>query len=193
MEEKITFEKLAKHLGTVHTHRKYVREACFKMGIPWQGLVHDLSKYSITELKICKYYIGTKSPHQVCREKIGYSPSWISHYHKNRHHHDFWLDEDEFGKFIPIKMPYKYIIESFCDMVGAGKAYNKEKWTTRSPWEYWEAKCIGQRIMHTESVYLLNKLLEKMRDFDKEDDFYTWYKNNKEYLKYCYESGYENY
>ena len=67
-------KNLFKHLKTVHTHRKYVRKACWKMGLFWQGLLHDLSKYSITELKICKYYTGTKSPHQACREMIGYSP-----------------------------------------------------------------------------------------------------------------------
>ena len=47
-----------KHLKTIRTHRKYVRKACFKMGLFWQGLTHDLSKYSITEMKICKYYTG---------------------------------------------------------------------------------------------------------------------------------------
>lgn len=31
-----------KHLTTIMKHRRYVRRACFKMGIPWQGLVHDL-------------------------------------------------------------------------------------------------------------------------------------------------------
>ena len=83
-------KNLFKHLKTVHTHRKYVRKACWKMGLFWQGLLHDLSKYSITELKICNYYTGTKSPHQVCREMIGYSPSWIHHYRRNPHHYQYW-------------------------------------------------------------------------------------------------------
>lgn len=83
--------KLFKHLKTIRIHRKYVRKICFKMGIPWQGLVHDLSKYSPTELSICKYWTGTKSPHAVCRSVLGYSPSWTHHYHKNKHHWQYWL------------------------------------------------------------------------------------------------------
>ena len=115
-------KNLFRHLKTVHTHRKWVRKYCFKMGLYWQGLTHDLSKYSLTELSMCKYYTGKGSPHQVAREVLGYSPSWIHHYHTNKHHFQFWWDEDEEGKIIPMKMPYKYLLESFCDMLGASKA-----------------------------------------------------------------------
>ena len=82
--------KFFKHLKIIHTHRKYVRQMCFKMGLYWQGLVHDLSKYSPVELSIYKYYNGKRSPHQECREILGYSPSWIHHYHKNKHHYQYW-------------------------------------------------------------------------------------------------------
>ena len=186
-------KNLFKHLKTVHTHRKYVRKACWKMGLFWQGLLHDLSKYSITELKICKYYTGTKSPHQACRETIGYSPSWISHYHRNKHHFQYFWDEDEEGKIIPIKMPYKYVIESFCDMVGAGKAYNVKNWTKEQPWNYWEAKCVGKRIMNEESQYLLAKLLWNLHEADSEKSFYEWFGRSKYYLKEQYENGALNY
>ena len=54
--------KLFGHLKTIRIHRRYVRKMCFKMGIPIQGLLHDLSKYSIIELTQCKYYTGKKSP-----------------------------------------------------------------------------------------------------------------------------------
>ena len=55
---------LLSHLKIIRTHRKYVRKACFKMGIPLHGIFHDLSKYSFTEMSICKYYSGKRSPHQ---------------------------------------------------------------------------------------------------------------------------------
>ena len=38
------------HLHTVNRHRRLVRHYCFKLGLVWQGLAHDLSKYSPTEL-----------------------------------------------------------------------------------------------------------------------------------------------
>ena len=173
---------LFKHLKTVRTHRKYVRKACFKMGLWWQGLTHDLSKYSLTELKICKYYTGKGSPHQVAREELGYSPSWIHHYHTNKHHHMFWIDETETGEIIPMKMPYRYVIESLADMLGASKAYNKTNWKPQMLLDYWEQKCLGKRIMHKDSVQLLDTLIRQLVS-QGENNFFIWYKENKKALK----------
>lgn len=181
--------KLLKHLKTIRIHRKYVRQMCWKMGLFWQGLVHDLSKYSITELKIAKYYGAGKSPHQWCREQIGYSPSWIHHYHKNKHHWEFWIDDDENAQPIPIKMPYKYVIESFCDMVGASRAYSQKQWKEEMVWDYWEKRCKGKRIMDKESSYLLEKLIWDLKEMGLKR-FLKWYKTaKKEHLKPCYEDG----
>lgn len=180
--------KLAKHLKTIRTHRKYVRKMCWKMGLFWQGLFHDLSKYSIPELKMCKYWTGKGSPHQACREAIGYSPSWIHHYHKNKHHFQYWWDEDELGQIIPIKMPYKYVIESFCDMVGASKAYNPKEWKPDMVWDYWINKCKGKRIMNEESEYLVEKLIWNLKECG-EKHFINNYKHQKTYLKKAYEKG----
>ena len=179
---------LFKHLKIIRTHRKYVRKACFKMGLYWQGLTHDLSKYSLTELSICKYYTGKKSPHQTARETLGYSPSWIHHYHSNKHHFQFWWDEDEEGKIIPMKMPYKYVIESFCDMLGASKAYNPENWRPSMLSTYWITKCLGKRIMHDESTRLLSRLISQLRE-DGEEKFFKWYQECKEELQQSYERG----
>ena len=46
-----TIEKIYRHLKLVHNHRKLVFKLCCKAGIPIQGLMHDLSKYTISELK----------------------------------------------------------------------------------------------------------------------------------------------
>lgn len=177
-------KNLFKHLKTVRKHRKYVRHACFKMGIPLQGLLHDLSKYSLKELSICKYYGGTKSPHALCRDELGYSPSWIYHYHKNKHHWQWWLDiEDWPDKIYAIKMPYKYVIEMFCDFIGAGKAYEKTKWTVHAPLNYWNKACEGKRLMHKESERLLLDLLKKLDSCENEKEFYRFYKKRKKWLK----------
>ena len=179
-----------KHLKTIRTHRKYVRKACFKMGLFWQGLTHDLSKYSLIELKICKYYTGKKSPHQVAREQLGYSPSWIHHYHTNKHHFQYWWDEDEEGKIIPMKMPYKYIMESFCDMLGASKAYNPNNWAPEMLLNYWENKCRGKRIQHKESEDFLDYLIMQLV-VDGEENFFEWYNDIKDLLKTEYKEGWK--
>ena len=179
--------KLLKHLKTIRTHRKYVRQMCFKTGLYWQGLVHDLSKYSIKELMMCKYWDGTKSPHQSCRDKIGYSPSWLNHYHKNKHHWEYWLDDDDVGTFIPIKMPYKYVIESFCDRVGASKAYNPKDWKPEILLKYWNEKCVGKNNMHPHTMDFMTELIHKLVLLG-EDEFFKWYKENRKELKIRYNS-----
>ena len=180
-------KNLFKHLKIIRTHRKHVRKACFKMGLFWQGITHDLSKYSFTELCIAKYYTGTRSPHQNAREAIGYSPSWIHHYHNNKHHYSFWWEEDENGNITPMKMPYKYVAESFADMLGASKAYNKNNWKPEMLLSYWEQKCVGKRIMHENAIELTATLINKLAELG-EEAFFKWYKNNKTALKADYES-----
>ena len=179
-----------KHIRIINRHRAFVRKACFKMGIPWRGLVHDLSKYSPSELAIFKYYTGNRSPHENCREKLGYSPSWINHFHNNKHHWEYWCETNENGEWKPIKMPYKYVIEMFCDFLGAGKAYEGKSWTTKSPITYWTKMCEGKRLMHKDSLFLIKSLLETFKTFNNELDFYSWYKKERAFLKVRYKSGY---
>lgn len=179
-------DNLFKHLKTIRTHKKWVRIACFKMGIPIQGILHDLSKFSLRELAIAKYYTGEKSPHDTCREILGYSPSWIYHFHRNKHHWEFWCETNVDGVWVPIKIPYKYVIEMFCDFIGAGKAYSGTFWTTSSPLDYWEAKCEGKRLMHPDSLALLKFLLVALANSKTEQDFYDYYNSNKQSIKSSY-------
>ena len=177
---------LAKHLKTIRTHRKYVRKSCWKMGLFWQGITHDLSKYSRTELSVAKYYTGKGSPHDVCRAETGYSESWLHHKYRNKHHSQHWLDDDVDGNIVPIKMPYKYVVEMLCDFIGAGKAYEGKRWTCESPLNYWNKCCVGKRIMHKKSEELLVKFLIVIYDHG-EKAFYKWYRKHKKEIKENYE------
>ena len=38
--------KFLAHLRTINRHRRLVCKYCFRLGLIWQGLTHDLSKYS---------------------------------------------------------------------------------------------------------------------------------------------------
>ncbi len=68
------------HLKTINTHRRLVREHCFKAGIPIQGLLHDLSKYHPVEfLAGVKYFAGDHSPNVEERRNTGYSAAWLHH------------------------------------------------------------------------------------------------------------------
>ena len=79
--------KLFKHFKTITKHKFYVMKLCFRFGLYKQGLKHDLSKYSWTELVTsAKYYLGYKSPNSNERDTIGYSSAWLHHKGRNKHH-----------------------------------------------------------------------------------------------------------
>ena len=118
-------------------HRREVRKLCFKCGLYWQGLTHDLSKYSPVEFwNGVKYYTGTASPHIGERKDKGYSDAWLHHKGHNKHHAEYWHDIVN-GTTKPIDIPTRYFAEMFCDRVAACKIYLKDKYTKRSALEYY--------------------------------------------------------
>lgn len=129
-----------KHLKTVAKHRRLVRKLCFKCGLYWQGLTHDLSKFSRAEFRPgAKYYQGDKSPQVKEREIFGYSAAWLHHKGRNKHHFEYWVDYYK-GKKVYVEMPAKYLAEMICDRIAACKVYLKDKYTNASALEYFEDK-----------------------------------------------------
>ena len=130
------FKRFFGHLHTVNQHRREVRKLCFKCGLYWQGLTHDLSKYSPVEFwNGVKYFTGTASPHHGERKAYGYSKAWLHHKGRNKHHTEYWLDIVNGGPS-PIYMPINYLAEMICDRIAASKIYLKDKYTDAAPLEY---------------------------------------------------------
>lgn len=127
---------ILKHLKLVIVHKYYVGVECFKMGLYWQGLVHDLSKFSLVELtESAKYFTGKGSPIDEAKKDKGYSDAWQHHKGRNKHHWQYWTDFKE-GKVYPLEIPDKYIKEMICDVRGASRAYLKEKYRKEEPLQY---------------------------------------------------------
>lgn len=126
------------HLRTVNRHRRLVRKLCFKCGLYWQGLTHDLSKYSPVEFwNGVRYYTGKQSPHVGEREATGYSKAWIHHHNRNKHHAEYWWDINRKGEAYPMPMPTKYLLEMVCDRVAASMIYRGEAYTKEDPLAYY--------------------------------------------------------
>ena len=135
-----TFQKFVGHLRTVNKHRAMVRKLCFKCGLYWQGLTHDLSKYSPVEfINGVKFYTGTGSPHIGERKAYGYSKAWLNHHNHNKHHGEFWHDIKPDGTSGPMEMPWKYFVEMICDRTAASMIYLGDKYTDKAPLEYYES------------------------------------------------------
>ena len=167
-----TFKRFVGHFKTVTKHRHTVIKHCKKAGILWQGLRHDLSKYSLVEfVPGVKYYTGMRSPNEGEREDIGCSKAWMHHKGRNKHHFEYWRDIDiETKVYKPIEMPYKYVVEMFCDRVAASKIYNKEKYTDNDALEYFNrGKLI--RSINPKTSGQLEELLVMLSEKGEEETF----------------------
>ena len=164
--------KLWKHFATITRHRHRVIAHCFRAGIGWQGLFHDLSKYTPTEfIPGARYYQGSRSPNEREREIYGFSYAWMHHKGRNRHHFEFWTDYDPVTHIIgPVKMPMKYVIEMFCDRVAACKIYKGKNYNDASALDYFmNAK--KRRIIHPETSDFLESLLRMLAEKGEKETF----------------------
>ena len=168
------------HLSTVARHRREVIKNCARIGILWQGLRHDLSKYSPSEFfQGVKYWCGTKSPNDGARAELGYSSAWMHHKGRNRHHFEYWTDYDPRTRAMtPVKMPLGYVAEMFCDRVAASKIYMKDKYTDAAPLNYFLG---GKKVrdIHPETSDLIEHFLTVLAE-QGEAAAFTYI---KEYLK----------
>ena len=127
------------HLKTITKHRHAVFLLCCKCGIPLQGLMHDLSKYSPAEfIPGVRFWKGTESPQVSERKAYGYSPAWLHHKGRNKHHFEYWSDYVEGKGTVPIEMPPKYFAEMICDRIAACKIYLGDRYNDSSALEYYE-------------------------------------------------------
>lgn len=165
--------KVWNHFCTITRHKFLVMQGCFRVGLYWQGLLHDLSKYGWTEFSLgCKYYLGTESPHNGERRAYGYSLAWLHHKGCNKHHLEYWTDfgpKKEDG-IVGMKMPKKYVVEMFIDRVSASKNYQKEKYTDASALEYYE-RGKGYYILHPDTQRLLEELLRMLKERGERETF----------------------
>jgi hypothetical protein len=158
------------HLHTIDEHRYEVMKNCFACGLYEQGLTHDLSKYSPSEFcPSVRYFQGYRSPYAKEKEVKGYSLGWLHHKGHNRHHWEYWYDMIE-GRWTPIKMPYRYLVEMVCDRVAACKVYQKEKYTPASPLAYFLEKH-DKEYMHSDTARELENILRYIAEHGEEETF----------------------
>ena len=128
------------YLEYVLKHKWFVFVECRKAGIFWRGLLHDLSKFRPSEfIPYARYFYGKYPDYEAYegttvkrprffKEDIQrrFDRAWLKHIHRNPHHWQYWILQEDDGpqKLIPI--PPKILIEMVCDWHGAGKAITGE-------------------------------------------------------------------
>ena len=162
------------HFKTITWHRWLVRQGCFRVGLYWQGLIHDLSKYSPTEFFIgARYYQGNRSPNAAEREDKGFSEAWMHHKGRNRHHYEYWTDMNKATRlYESVPMPRKYLAEQVMDRRAACIVYQGKDYTPGSALAYF-MKSRERELMHPQTRREMEYILTMLRD-----------KGEKETLRY---------
>lgn len=138
-----------KHFKTITKHRLLVMDGCFRVGLYWQGLTHDLSKYSPIEFWTgARYYQGNRSPNAAERDEKGYSEAWMHHKGRNRHHYEYWTDmSKETWRYEGVPMPRKYLVEMVMDRRAACITYQGKNYKPDSALRY---------LVESKEQYLMN-------------------------------------
>lgn len=126
-------KKYFQYLKYVLKHRWFVFVECCKVGIPWRGLVHDLSKfmpdeffayakwfYSVQGIKFNGGFAWEFHEHELLRS--AFDKAWLLHQKRNPHHWQWWILQNDQDGTYPLLMDKAYVLEMVCDWRGAGRA-----------------------------------------------------------------------
>jgi len=134
-------KKYTKYLQYVLKHKWYVMIECFKKGQVWRGVMHDMSKFRPSEfIPYARYFYGEYKSIQefngdvrnrylsagCYKEKVeeDFNLAWLKHIHRNKHHWQYWLLQEDDGGLKKLEMKGSYIDEMISDWNGAGMAIN---------------------------------------------------------------------
>ena len=161
-----------RHFCTITKHRWLVRQGCFRVGLYWQGLIHDLSKYSPTEFRSgAKYYQGDRSPNAAERDDKGYSEAWMHHKGRNRHHYEYWTDMSrQTRNYEAIPMPRKYLAEMVMDRRAACMTYQGKAYRDDSALIYFD-RSRERQLMHPQTQQELRHILVMLAEKGEKETF----------------------
>lgn len=149
-------------------HKWFVLQACFKHGLYWRGLVHDLSKFLPSEFApYARYFYGDKLKDKPKEVKLAFQFAWHLHQKRNDHHYQWWLYTKENGTLAPFPMSDKAIKEMICDWIGMSKAFK-----TAGPVSWYKKNSKNLKLNKESRIKVVNYLKEWFPlDFDL--DFYA--------------------
>ena len=152
MKELIIYYKLIKR---ILTHKFWVAYYCFQIGLYWQGIIHDWSKFSWTEFSRSVKYWDDNISSLANEVKInGYSETFLHHRGRNPHHYEYWIHSLDDGG-IPAEMPRKYVLELICDYLAACKTYGGNP---RNEIDWWNKCSTSLKIHENTKSYITNVL-----------------------------------
>lgn len=163
-----------KYLSHVLKHKYYVTRECFKHGIIWRGLAHDISKFKPSEFKAYRnFFCGKYKSYtdfstclriefdcwSISKEGVqeAFDYAWLSHQHTNPHHWQHWLLRMDDGSTQAMPMPTQYWKEMVCDWIGAGLAI-----TGKREFKTWYSNNKDKMILHDQTRANVEEMLNRI-------------------------------
>lgn len=88
------------------------------------------------------------------KKEYGYSKAWLHHKGRNKHHFEYWIDEN--APVITPVIPFVYAVEMLCDTMSAGIVYQGKNWTKEYQQQYFEQR--------TDKKWINPKIVEFLRE-----------------------------
>jgi hypothetical protein len=140
---------------------------CFKFGLYYRGLKHDISKFFPSEwFPYANFFYG--SAPKAKRDETGYYKptdtgdekfdfAWLLHQKRNDHHWQWYVLPEDGGGFKVLEMDVNAVFEMTCDWCGASKAQEKGGWRGVFTWYEANAK---KMLFHPDSRDLVESILK---------------------------------
>jgi len=169
-----------RYLRSQIRHKWFVFLECVRLGIPWLGIVHDLSKFLPSEwIPYARYFYGEypdwntmdawgKSYYggptkQSCEHD--FNVAWLHHQHRNKHHWQRWIltmdSARGSSKTTALPMPDKYRREMLADWHGAGRAYGNPDTAS------WYLENKSEIRLHPSTMYWIEEQLGLNKESEK--------------------------
>lgn len=121
-----------RYLRYVLRHKWFVLQEGLKLRVPlWQLLVHDWSKFRPDEWGAyaewfygyngASWHTAPASSAKAMRQ-AAFDVAWLKHQHRNPHHWQYWILQEDSGDVRVLPMPDRFRREMLADWSGAGRA-----------------------------------------------------------------------
>lgn len=125
--------KYIRYVLRVLRHKFWVARYCFKAGLYWRGIIHDLSKFSPSEFGAYARYCAEDHPSDQVKQE--FEKARLHHQKHNSHHYEYWVTDDK-----PTLMPLEDVLELVCNYLGAKKSAVVSTFTYTKAFNSWMKK-----------------------------------------------------
>lgn len=154
MESEKRIRPHLKYASYVVRHKWFVFRAGLQTGAPlWRLIIHDWSKLTPAEwFPYVRSFYGPQPRTDAVKD--AFDAAWLHHQHRNPHHWQHWLLQEDDGALKLLEMPEHFVREMVADWMGAGRAITG-KWEARS----WYEKNCHKIKLHPATQELTERLL----------------------------------